>query len=175
MPLHISPLAKSHFEGLRRVLDVIAREKHYLTFFVAPAAEEAYAFYRDILAHNDSHYVALFENKVIGWCDVIRKPQAAVQHVGVLGVGVHPDHRGQGIATQLMQTAIAKAWDNGLTRIELTVRSDNATAIALYQHHGFAQEGLLRQGFLVDGAYFDVISMALLNETALNQRQVKAL
>ena len=163
MPL-IAPLAKSHFEGLRRVFDVIAREKHYLSFFMAPAAEDAYAFYRDILAHHDSHYVALHDHKVIAWCDVIRKQQAAMLHVGVLGLGVHPDYRKQGVATQLIQTAIAKAWDNGLTRIELTVRSDNWVAIALYQQHGFVQEGLFRQGFSVDGEYFDVISMALLAE-----------
>ena len=165
--LHISPLAKPHFKNLRRVLDVIAREKHFLAFFAAPAAEEAYAFYRGILEHNDSHYVALLNSKVIGWCDVIRKPQAAVQHVGVLGMGIHPDHRRQGVGTQLIQTTIAKAWDNGLTRIELTVRADNVAARTLYQKHGFIQEGLQRRGFSVDGEYFDVISMALLFENPL--------
>lgn len=162
MSIQIAPLAKSHFENLRRVLDVIAREKCYFAFFEAPAAEDAYAFYRDILAHNDSHFVALLDGKVVGWCDVIRKQQAAVRHIGVLGMGVHPAHRHQGIGTQLIQTTIAQAWARGITRIELTVRADNLAAIALYKRHGFVQESVHPHGFLVDGDYLDTLTMTLL-------------
>jgi L-phenylalanine/L-methionine N-acetyltransferase len=48
-------------------------------------------------------------------------------------------------------------------RIELTVFTDNARAIALYQRHGFAQEGVMRAYALRDGAYADALAMARLH------------
>jgi RimJ/RimL family protein N-acetyltransferase len=49
-----------------------------------------------------------------------------------------------------------------MTRVELTVREDNRRAIALYKKFGFVAEGVKRNGFRVDGRYYNVISMAVL-------------
>lgn len=61
-----------------------------------------------------------------------------------------------------MEAAISKAWAKGLFRIELTVRTDNVTAKALYERFGFAVEGINRRAFRVDGEFFDTYAMALL-------------
>lgn len=56
----------------------------------------------------------------------------------------------------------ARALATGLTRIELTVRTDNENAKALYERVGFTNEGLLRNAFGFDGHYHDAYAMALL-------------
>ena len=52
-------------------------------------------------------------------------------------------------------------WLN-LTRIELHVYVDNATAIALYEKFGFKVEGTHRRLAFRDGEYVDAYSMARL-------------
>jgi putative acetyltransferase len=56
----------------------------------------------------------------------------------------------------------ADRWLN-LQRIELTVFTDNARAIALYRRFGFVVEGTHRAYALRDGAYVDVHAMARLH------------
>jgi L-phenylalanine/L-methionine N-acetyltransferase len=51
----------------------------------------------------------------------------------------------------------------GILRIELTVFTDNARAIALYRRYGFVLEGTHRAYALRDGAYADVHAMARLH------------
>jgi ribosomal protein S18 acetylase RimI-like enzyme len=82
-------------------------------------------------------------------------------HGGVLGVGVLQDYRGQGIGTALIRAAIDMARATGLTRIELTVREQNARAIELYERLGFVREGVKRNAVRVDGDYENLICMGL--------------
>ena len=50
-----------------------------------------------------------------------------------------------------------------ILRIELTVFSDNARAVALYKRFGFEHEGTHRGFALRAGAYADAFSMARLH------------
>ena len=47
-------------------------------------------------------------------------------------------------------------------RVELSVRDNNASAIALYNRVGFEIEGLQRNATRVDGVYENVVLMAIL-------------
>ncbi|CAD5256229.1 GNAT family acetyltransferase [Bosea sp. 62] len=84
-------------------------------------------------------------------------------HVAYIGIGVHDEHHGTGIGTALLGELVDAA-DNwfGLKRLELTVYSDNAVAIALYRKFGFEPEGLLRAYAFRAGAYADALTMARL-------------
>lgn len=162
MSIAIVPPAECYFQGMRQVLDVVAREKRYLAFLQAPPVEETYAFYRNILAKNLCQVIAVEDSEVVGWCDILPTHGEARTHVGTLGVAVLPPLRHRGIGKMLIEAAIAKAWGKGLSRIELTVRTDNTNAKLLYEKFGFAVEGINRKAFLVEGEFFDVYSMALL-------------
>jgi len=79
-----------------------------------------------------------------------------------LGVGLIPSARHSGIGAKLIEAALSKAWNSGYTRIELTVRTDNANAKALYERYGFVVDGMHQNAFCVDGIFYDVYAMALL-------------
>ncbi len=84
-------------------------------------------------------------------------------HSGDIGMMVHDDYQGQGIGTRLMAAAVELADDwLGLSRLELTVFTDNARAIRLYQKFGFEKEGTLRAYALRQGKLVDVFAMARL-------------
>jgi putative acetyltransferase len=63
-----------------------------------------------------------------------------------------------------MEAAISRAWEKGMTRIELTVRTDNQVARVLYEQLGFKHEGVNRRAFFLDGQYYDSHTMARLRE-----------
>jgi putative acetyltransferase len=81
-----------------------------------------------------------------------------------LGISVVPQAQGQGVGSALMQAMCdyAERW-MGVLRIELTVYTDNAPAIALYRKFGFVVEGCHRGYALRDGRYVDAFAMARLH------------
>ncbi len=161
MPMvEIQPLAEAHFTSLREVLDTVAREKRFLAFTEAPPLEEALAFYREIVADGHPAQVALWNGQLVGWCDVLPTHGQARAHVGTLGIGLVPSARHRGIGRRLLEATMAAADAKRLTRIELTVRTDNDNAKALYERVGFVTEGLNRRAFCIDGQYHDAYAMA---------------
>jgi ribosomal protein S18 acetylase RimI-like enzyme len=162
MNLSIEAVCEKHFAGLHAALDTVAREKRFLAFTQAPPVEQAFDFYRSIVAGDGCQQVALLDGQVVGWCDVLPSHGQARSHVGTLGIGLVPSARQLGIGAKLLQATIAAARAKGMTRIELTVRVGNANAKALYERFGFEVEGVLRRAVRVDGVYGDSYSMALL-------------
>lgn len=161
MNIEIVALSEQHFEPIRKVLDLVAREKRFLALTEAPSIEEALAFYRNIIDNDHVFSVVLSQDSVVGWCDVLPAHGQARAHVGTLGIGLLPAMRHQGIGRKVIEHTIGKALAKGMTRIELTVRTDNANAKALYERVGFVSEGLFKNAFRIDGAYYDAYTMAL--------------
>lgn len=110
----------------------------------------------------DTHLVAVIEGKVIGTLGMVRQAGRRV-HAASLGMAVHDAYAARGAGTALMAAAVEQAdrWLN-VSRLELSVWTDNARAIALYERFGFEREGVFRQYAWRDGAYADALSMARL-------------
>lgn len=89
--------------------------------------------------------------------------QGRRRHVASIGMGVHDDFTGRGVGSALLKAALDLA-DNWLDirRVELTVFTDNDSAIRLYENNGFLIEGHLRDYAFRDGRYVDAYSMARL-------------
>ncbi len=162
----IVAISESHVEGFHAALDRVAREKRYLALLEAPPMEDTRKFVLENIRSGNPQFVAVVDGLVVGWCDVVRSPREIARHCGTLGVALIPEYRRAGLGRRLMQAAIAAAWARQFTRIELTVREDNAIAIALYKRLGFELEGLRRNAYRVDGRYENVLSMALLKDNA---------
>ena len=89
------------------------------------------------------------EERVVGYAvaDVARTHGGRIGHLK--DIAVHPDRRGQGIATGLLQRVFAVLGSQGVDSIKLEVRESNESAMALYRRFGFEE---LRR---VDGYYAD--------------------
>lgn len=163
--VEIVPIRPDHIEGFHRTLDFVARERLYLSFVEAPPLDSTRAFILENIEKGYPQLVAVAEGEVVGWCDVTAKPGLLYAHRGVLGMGLLPGFRRQGIGKRLIQRAVAAAQEFGFRRVELTVRGNNLNAIELYKRVGFRIEGVQRDAIQLDGAYENLILMAILSES----------
>jgi RimJ/RimL family protein N-acetyltransferase len=153
--------APEHIESFHRALDIVARERKYLTLLEAPPLPQAREFVLNSINDGDPQFVALVEGEVVGWCDLRRHLFPAHAHRGTLGMGIIPAYRGRGLGLRLLTATLENAFAVGFVRIELHVHADNPRAVALYTKAGFVTEGVVRDAALIDGEYRDAISMAL--------------
>jgi ribosomal protein S18 acetylase RimI-like enzyme len=92
-------------------------------------------------------------NAIAGHVDLRARPERYTGHRALLGMGVHRDHRREGLGLRLIHVAIG--WARSCTAIEhidLEVLSSNAAALALYQKAGFHKIGEYEDMFRIDGA-----------------------
>jgi putative acetyltransferase len=164
MRLQIEPLSSSHFERLHELFDTVCREKRFMAFTSGGPRADALSYYQGILDRSETHFVATEGTALVGWCDVNRNFADVRRHSGGLGMAVAASHRGKGIGRALITRAIEHASNRGISRIELTVHSDNTVAQNLYSSVGFVREGTHRNAWLIDGQYFNVHFMARVSE-----------
>lgn len=87
------------------------------------------------------------------------------KHTAHIGIAVHRDWMGKGVGSALIGALVdlSDKWLN-LKRIELTVYTDNAPAIALYEKFGFQIEGTHKCYAYRNGEYVDSLCMARIRE-----------
>jgi len=95
-----------------------------------------------------------------GFCIVDPGKLKRNSHVASLVIGVQKKYWFQGVGSALMSKSLEKAKEVGIKRIELTVRSSNHPAIALYQKFGFIKEGERVCSLYVDGEFSNECYMA---------------
>ncbi len=113
--------------------------------------------------------VAESGGKVVGHIALYVNQNMRRRHSGYIGMAVLDGHNGQGIGTALMREVIdlAESWLN-ITRLELTVFSDNISARRLYEKSGFDVEGEARGFAFRDGEFVDALYMARVTEKSID-------
>lgn len=96
-------------------------------------------------------------------------------HAGEVVLLVHDDHWGRGIGRAMIAAILdlADLW-LGLTRLQLEVFADNASAIRLYERAGFEVEGRLRANTLSGGVLVDSLVMGCLRPAPRRQGDAPA-
>jgi RimJ/RimL family protein N-acetyltransferase len=94
-----------------------------------------------------------------------------MDHVAAIGVSVHPDFWGKGIATHLMKAAIKLAKKSGILRLEIETRSDNMAMRHVAEKAGFKLEKIRRKRVQKDGTYYDEASYYLLLDNAVSKKR----
>lgn len=116
-------------------------------------------------SNNFYSLVCCKNNDVIGQIGIELNPRNRRKHVANIGMAVSENHQGQGVGSCLLSAAIelTTKWQQ-ISRIELTVYTDNKAGISLYEKHGFVKEGEAKKYAFKDGVYADVFFMALIIE-----------
>jgi len=98
--------------------------------------------------------------RVVGGCELAGGVVTSELHRASLILGLERSHYGRGLASRLLEAAIA--WAEGeplLAWIYLTVFTNNAPAIRLYERFGFERRGVIEDRFRVDGVTIDELHM----------------
>lgn len=90
----------------------------------------------------------------------------------IANVAVHPGFWRQGIGRALVQTALDKAAELGLTRVLLEVRASNESAQALYRSFGFVEDGR-RRAYYVNGEDAILMSRLEIRDSILDNSKVE--
>ncbi len=102
------------------------------------------------------HLVAEDQGAIAGQATISKLSAAYLSHVGMLAMGVHPDHQRRGWGRKLLRALLARAPELGILRLELYCRADNNRAQALYRSEGFVHEGTRKRLVrLPDGTFVD--------------------
>jgi ribosomal protein S18 acetylase RimI-like enzyme len=134
------------------------------------ASLEPDAYWQDRLkSYTSGKDLILFAQKdrqLVGMIGVDFNTRKKRRHAASLvGLYVNAEHRGQGIARRLMETAMEKALEKPyIIKFDLGVVATNEAAKSLYEKLGFKVVGLWQKELFVDGVYYDEYEMEKLIE-----------
>ena len=113
---------------------------------------------------NADRAIFVADNSValVGYLLLRRERWQRSRHCAFVVVAIRQSHTGRGIDGRLFDAAEAWARENGLHRLELTVRVDSAPAVRLYLSRGFIVEGTRRHALRIDNRYVDEYFMSKL-------------
>ena len=107
--IEIIQITEAYIESFHACFDSVARERFYLGRLKAPPLENVKEFVLKKIAKDIVHLVAITDETVVGWCDIHPFEKEGFTHVGVLGMGIDKEYRGQGLGKKLLNTAIERA------------------------------------------------------------------
>ncbi len=104
---------------------------------------------------------AFIDNKLIAGAGFHRLNRLKTMHRGDLfAMYVMPEYRGQGIASQLIETVINHA-RSLVIQLHLSCVTNNESAVKLYQKHGFKIYGTEPRSLKIGSQFFDEYLMLL--------------
>lgn len=151
-------------ENLRETVRTYLDESDYIPKssdeFKLSVAEERSWISSFAEKENSLLLVALYDDNIIGNIDITGSMRNAMQHTGVIGMGMLSEWRNLGLGTALMQVAIDWAQQNQLLELLwLEVYTDNTGGVTLYKNRGFEECGIVKDFFKHDDRYFDKLTM----------------
>ena len=125
--------------------------------------EEAYLQHK-MESKNSIQLLAFEDHVLIGSAGCDASTRQRICHSGEIGISVLKSYWGKGVGSALLDFLVqwARTSETGLRKLNLTVRSDNDRAIALYKRFGFIEEGRVKRLFLINGVFYDGMTMGLL-------------
>ena len=106
-------------------------------------------------------FAIIVNNQFAGFVAITHMHQDYFHHRAGIGYAIHPDFRGQGIATTAVKLATAHAFKTyPIRRIEGFCRTWNKASQRVLEKAGYHHEGTLRKNKCKDGKYLDDVVYA---------------
>lgn len=158
----LRPARPTDSRSLARLFADVRGEGRWLLTPASAVSEPSEAFFigEMIRSTNGLALVAEGDGEVIGNVLVTVERSSVSNHVGTLSIVIDRDWRDVGIGSTMVRASQDWIRERGLAKLALAVFPDNARAIAVYEHCGFAREGLRRMQYRVDGEFRDELLMA---------------
>ncbi len=168
-PVFVRPATEADAAAVLAMRVAIFAETDFMLWepaeFKDTSADEAARIKRLNASTNSRFLIATLNEAPIGFCAVMGGGVNRLKHSATLAIGVLRAHWSGGIGGALIQETNTFARQASVSRLELTVHTDNVRAVSLYLRHGFEVEGRRRQSLRVAGRYVDEYLMSkLLNE-----------
>ncbi|HRN70699.1 MAG TPA: GNAT family N-acetyltransferase [Candidatus Woesebacteria bacterium] len=159
----------SDIESMTEYVNTLSAEDIYVSLSgeqFTPEEEQAYLEdqFHKIEDGDGVILVCTVDGNLAGICDVTRNQRSKrSMHLGIFGISLHKEYRGQGLGRELAQATIYEAKLNidGLKIITLSVYKPNTSAHELYKKLGFVEYGLLPEGTIYKDEFIDKILMYL--------------
>ena len=159
--VQIRPSRESDAASFNDAVNAVAAEKWYIATVDGFSLEQTRAYLQGIVEDSLPQVLAVAEDEVVGFCDILPNAAKGFTHVGRLGMGVRFKWRRQGIGRRMLDACLSLARSAGIEKVELEVFSDNVGAVRLYESFGFSHEGQKVRGRKLEDRYQDVKLMAL--------------
>lgn len=83
-------------------------------------------------------YVAEIDDEIVGG---VRLETTGTDRIKLSRLGVHEDHKGEGIGSELLNHAEKRARNRGYASIHLTTPAEHPYLPAFYRHRGYQKTG----------------------------------
>lgn len=160
-------IEKEDYKAMADYINTISDEKTFITFQgqkMTYEDEEKFVVgqIKNIEDHKSVMILALHNEKIIGISGIDLKPRVE-DHVGIFGITIAKEFRGDGVGKAFMKLVIDEAIKNitGLKIVILGVFSDNDIAQSLYKKMGFVMYGNLPKGIRHKDQFVDHLEMYL--------------
>ena len=146
-------------------IDKISYESDFLTFgpgeFTMTKEQQENFIDSCLKSSNKLFLIAEINGIIVGNLNFQGSEKIRCKHKGEFGVSVLKDYWGKGIGRELVLYLIDWAKKSSFTKIQLSVREDNLSAIMLYGKLGFIKEGSISRFFYHNEVYHSAIIMGI--------------
>jgi RimJ/RimL family protein N-acetyltransferase len=164
-PLTIRYIQAGDEQSMTEYINTLSQEKTFILFqgeIITHEFEKEFVEGQlERLEKNETvHLLAFSDDKLIG-ISAIDMSNRVEKHVGVFGISLAKEYRGEGVGRILMEQVLEEAEENilQLRIVTLGVFANNALARSLYEKLGFVQYGSLPKGIFYKDEYIDHLYM----------------
>ena len=110
-------------------------------------------------SENSIVLIALENDQIIARAELEGYYPARIRHRAKFSISVKKEYWNQGIGTEMIKSIFEQAKNLKIRIIELEVIADNERGINLYHKMGFADIGIYKDYFFVNGIFKDAVVM----------------
>ena len=110
-------------------------------------------------SENSVVLIAFDNDQIIARAELVGYYPARIRHRAIFSISVKKEYWNQGIGTEMIEKIFEQAKNMKIRIIELEAITDNERGIHLYHKMGFADIGIYKDYFYVNGMFKDAVVM----------------